>query len=176
MADPFTGEIRVFSFDYPPIDWAYCNGLALSVGQFAALASVIGYKYGGNGRTIFNLPNLQGRVPVGYGIGPGLTPRDIGEQWGKTAVTAPLPAHNHNLTAQADTVIANLTDAPVSGLSHISRTIGQFDFGTTGTHVAMAVQSIAPTGVPAATPHDNMQPYLALNFCICLNGIYPIRP
>jgi microcystin-dependent protein len=166
MAQPFLGEVRLMSFTFAPKGWALCNGQLMSIQQNAALFSVLGTTYGGNGTTNFQLPNLQGRVPVH--TGPGFV---IGQSAGESAhtlITSEIPLHTHTLTAVGTpaanqrAVAGNMPGAPAFNF-----------YSTTATPSAMDATAVgANVGNQA---HDNMQPYLVVNFCIALVGIFPSR-
>jgi microcystin-dependent protein len=165
MSEPFLGEIRIFSFGFAPRGWAACNGQIMSIPQNQALYSLLGVIYGGDGRTNFALPNLQGRVPFHF-IGSDYRQGKIGGEAAHTLITAEMPGHTH--TAMGSAAVADLP-SPVS------------NYWATGTNTAYAAQrseTMSPTALANAgsdQSHDNMSPYLALNFCIALMGIYPTR-
>ncbi|NIJ21938.1 microcystin-dependent protein [Sphingomonas naasensis] len=173
MADPFVAEIRVFPFNFAPTGWALCNGQLLPISQNTALFSLLGTVYGGDGKSTFALPDMQGSVPLHPGQGPGLSLYDLGQIGGSetvTLLTSEMPFHNHNLmAASGDTAEKNIpTD---SALSRSTLNI----YSTTLTPlVQMAPQALAPNG--GSLPHNNMMPYLTLNFCIALQGVFPPRP
>jgi microcystin-dependent protein len=175
VAEPFIGEIRAFPFNFAPIGWAMCNGQLLSISQNTALFSLLGTFYGGDGRSNFALPNLQGSAPLDQGQGPGLTSRDMGEVGGEQAVTlllSQIPSHTH----QASGVAANGDQASPAGNTWASahsgpKTKDNIYSSTAG--ATMNAQALAVAG--GSQPHDNMPPYLALNFCIALQGIFPAR-
>ena len=177
MADPFTAEIRAFGFDFPPANWAFCNGQMVAIQQNSTLYSLLGSTYGGNGTTNFNLPNLQGQAPVGVGTGPGLTMRVVGDQIGSRTAALDqtmMAAHTHTIVAEAITVAAQAQLTPLA-TSFLTRNLGeQIYCDSPGTPAAMDPLMISPTG--GAQPHANMQPYLVMNFCICLYGEFPPRP
>jgi microcystin-dependent protein len=165
MADPFLSEIRIFSFNFPPKGWAFCNGQLLPINQNQALFSLLGTTYGGNGQTNFALPNLRGQVPIHTGNG-----HTLGEAAGTTSVTLniqQLPAHNHSL--QATNTAATL-DAPggnLLGKAPISA------YSPPNSLTTMTPGTVSNVG--GSQPHNNMMPYLVLNFCIALQGIFPSR-
>ena len=171
MPAPFVGEIRIFAGNFAPTGWAFCNGQLLPISQNTALFSIIGTAYGGNGVSTFALPDLRGRVPMQPGQGLGLTPRSRGEMIGAETHTlslAEMPAHTHPLTAHSGN---GHTDAAAgSAMARSPSGIPQYapDFDAT-----MAPDAVSPTG--GSQPHDNMQPYLTLNFIIALQGIFPPR-
>jgi microcystin-dependent protein len=169
MADPFLGEIRIFPFSFAPKNWAFCNGQLMPLSQNTALFALLETRYGGNGQTNFALPNLQGRAPMHAGQGPGLSNRPLAESGGSAAhalTESELPAHNHAL--RGSTADANRR-FPAGNV--YARTDGP-QYGA-GPPVPMAEGTVAPTG--AGEAHPNMQPYITLNFCIALQGIFPPR-
>jgi microcystin-dependent protein len=174
MASPFVAEIRIFPFTFAPRGWAFCSGQLLPISQNTALFSLLGTTYGGNGTTNFALPNMQGNVPMHPGQGPGLSPHDLGETGGAETVTllqSQMPTHTHVLGAQTSRVggVASPAGAtlghPATGNLYVAAASPSF--------VAMSPQAIAAVG--SNQPHNNMQPYLTLNFCIALQGIFPPR-
>lgn len=174
MSDQFTGEIRAFGFNFPPYQWAYCNGQLINVNQNTALFSILSTFYGGNGTTTFALPNLQGNAPMGQGSGQGLTRRTIGEQLGEN--TTPLtymemPSHTHSIDGTAATTPVA---TPIAN-SWLTRETGAGAniYSDASPNTTLAPQTYGAFG--HGTPHENRQPFLALNFCICLYGIYPVR-
>ena len=174
MADPFMAEIRVFPFNFAPKGWAFCDGQLLPLSQNTALFSLIGTTYGGNGTSNFALPDLRGRVPMHPDQGPGLSDHDLGEQAGSETVTllqSEIPAHTHALRANSGP-----GDSPLPGGNSISRP-GQTQIYQSTTNqnlVAMSPQALPPAG--GNQPHNNLQPYLTLNFNIALTGVFPPRP
>jgi microcystin-dependent protein len=173
MSDQFLAEIRMFPFNFPPNGWAFCNGQLLPISQNTALFSLVGTFYGGNGVNNFGLPNLQGVTPLGQGQGPGLTPREVGETGGEVNVTllqSEMPAHNHN--AQAAT--SGGLPGPAGNIwgSGLKGHPGSYAASASPT-VQMNPAALAPIG--GNLPHNNLPPYLVLNFCIAMSGIYPSR-
>ena len=168
MSEPFIAEIRIFAGNFAPRGWAFCDGQLLPISQNTALFSLIGTTYGGDGRSTTALPNLQGRAPMHPGRGPGLTARRLGEHVGVETVTlteAQLPNHNHTLMG---------TDEDPEETSPVGQVLAPTQaYRTTGTSVAMADSALPSTGGSQA--HNNMQPYLTLNFIIALVGLYPSR-
>jgi microcystin-dependent protein len=168
--EPFIGEIRLFGFNFAPVGWAFCDGTLLPISQNTALFSLLGTTYGGDGRTTFALPDLRGRVPISMGTGSGLSPYDIGQQGGAENVTLTVnavPAHGHNIQAN---------DAPASeskpGGGVLARTnASTYAAGTDGT--TLSPNAISSSG--GSQPHANLQPFLAINLCIALQGIFPSR-
>jgi microcystin-dependent protein len=172
MPDAFVGEIRVFAGSFAPTGWAMCDGQLMPISQNTALFSLLGTAYGGDGQSTFALPDLRGRAPMLFGQGPGLTPRVRGNAVGTEGhalSVAEIPPHAHPLGASA----ANGTRDTVDGgvLARSPAGIPQYAaaFDTT-----LAVDTVAQAG--GNQPHNNMQPYLVLNFIIALQGIYPQHP
>jgi microcystin-dependent protein len=173
MSDPFLGEIRIFAGNFAPVNWALCNGQVLPIQQYSALFSILGVTYGGNGQTTFGLPDFQGRAPIHQGQGPGLTPRVVGDANGSSVVTVgsnEMPAHTHQ--AKAVAAPDTLTDPTGHAWAAVGRS-GQAIYATTVPDTQMSFQALAQAG--GGQPHNNMQPYLGLNFIIALQGIFPPR-
>ena len=169
MSEPFIAEIRIVPYNFAPRGWAFCDGQLLPIAQNTALFSLIGTTYGGDGRTTTALPNLQGRAPMHPGRGPGLTSRRLGEKVGITDVTlseAQIPAHTHALMANDAG-----HDTPDPGGHSLSDRPLYHD--GTNNQVDLASEAVGTTG--GGQSHTNVQPYLALNFCIALVGLYPSR-
>lgn len=173
MADPFVAEIRIYPFNFAPTGWAFCNGQLLPLSQNTALFSLLGTTYGGDGKSNFALPNLQGGAPMHPGQGPGLSLHDLGEQSGAETVAlleSELPAHIHTLLAVNFAASLN-APGPDRGLA---RSSGGFAYQQSAANpVNLAPQVLNPVG--GGQPHNNMMPYLALNFCIALQGVFPPR-
>jgi microcystin-dependent protein len=174
MADPFVAEIRIFPFNFNPKGWAFCDGQLLPISQNTALFSLLGTTYGGDGKSTFALPNMQGNVPMHPGQGPGLSLHDLGETGGSPTVTlleSEMPAHSHGLNAsQADAIEPSPKDQKfATGIG-----VGYYGAPAAGTLVGLAANALPPAG--GDQPHNNMQPYLTLNFCIALQGVFPPRP
>jgi microcystin-dependent protein len=175
MTDQFLGEIRIVPFNFAPIDWAMCQGQLLPISRYAALFSLLGTQFGGDGRSTFALPNFQGNIPVNQGSGPGLTPRDMGETGGSTNVTllySEMPAHGHFL--QGDSDPADKT-GPGGNLPAVLPGGRESDKGY---DKSPATTQMFPNGAQLTggnQPHDNMMPYLSLNFIISLVGVFPAR-
>lgn len=174
MSEPFIAEIRIFAGNFAPRSWAFCDGQLLPISQNTALFSLIGTTYGGDGRTTTALPNLEGRAPMHPGRGPGLTSRRLGARIGVETVTlteAQMPNHSH--TARGSTA-RGVAGAPPSNTSAFARSNpGIYQTNTTANLVDMAPQTLSETGGDQS--HDNMQPFLTLNFIIALQGLYPSR-
>ena len=174
MSDQFVAEIRIFPFNFAPKGWAFCDGQLLPISQNTALFSLLGTTYGGDGKSTFALPDMQGNTPMQQGQGPGLSLRDLGELGGEQAVTllqTEMPAHSH--TAQGSSTVANLL-TPVNN----AWASGQKGFGTFYTPSSAQNVQMSPFATSIAggnLPHNNMMPYLTLNFCIALQGIFPPR-
>ncbi len=165
--DPFVAEIRMFPFNFAPQGWATCDGQILPISQNTALFSLIGTLYGGNGTSNFALPNLQGRCVMSQGSGLGLSTRNVGDIGGEanhTLLLTEIPAHTHVLNVS--NTAATLTSNDGSDAIGAAATPA---FGPAGNTVPMG----ATTG--GSEPHNNMQPYLTINFCIALQGIFPSR-
>lgn len=175
MADPFVAEIRIFGFNFAPKGWAFCNGQVLPISQNTALFSLLGTTYGGDGKSTFALPNLQGRHAMASGQGPGLSQRYLGETGGSANVTLQpiqVPSHSHQLMATATASSGNPAGNAMSpALSPTSAAVNVYR--NSANKVAMAPDAVAAVG--GSQPHNNRQPYLALNFCIALQGVYPPR-
>jgi len=174
MADQFIGEIRVFPFNFAPSGWALCNGQLLPISQNTALFSLLGTMYGGNGTSNFALPNLQGRAPMSSGQGPGLSIRDQGELGGEQTVTllvTEIPTHTHTVQCGVAGNTASPANATFGGAGR-GRPPAYAAFSSSAA-VTMSASAVAQTG--SSQPHDNMPPYLGLNFCIALTGIFPPR-
>jgi microcystin-dependent protein len=173
--DPFLGMITIFGFNFAPRGWAFCAGQILSIQQNTALFALLGTTYGGNGQTTFGLPDLRSRVAIGMGQGPGFSNYVIGQTGGTENVTLlsqQMPAHTHTMMGSADAQ----TVGNVSGSSLGSAARG----ASSGTIYAPGTTNQVPMGsatTPAGgnQPHPNMQPYLTVNYCIALEGIFPSR-
>ena len=171
MADPFVAEIRIFPFNFAPKGWAWCDGQLLPLSQNTALFSLLGTTYGGNGKSNFALPDLQGRAPMHPGQGPGLSLHDLGETGGSETVTlleSEIPAHSHSVTVSA----SDATEpSPVGQL--FAKGIGIGYYAVPGALTQLSPNAISPAG--GDQPHNNLQPYLTYYFCIALQGVFPPR-
>lgn len=169
MADPFVAEIRIFPFNFAPKGWAWCDGQLLPLSQNTALFSLLGTTYGGNGKSNFALPDLQGRAPMHPGQGPGLSLHDLGETGGSETVSlleSEIPAHSHGMRASNED--GNSRNAAGNYVG-----IGNNIFAAPQNLGAMAPEALAPAG--GDQPHNNLQPYLTFYFCIALQGVFPPR-
>jgi microcystin-dependent protein len=161
MSDPFIGEIQIYAFNFAPRGWAFCSGQTLAIQQNTALFSLLGTTYGGNGQTTFQLPNLQGRAAIH-------SPNSLGVLSGTESHTLSIPempSHNHTFSASSSAGTA------------IIATNNAFGSSTANLYAAQGAAAAMPNlnAVGGSQPHNNMQPYLVLNFCIALQGIYPSR-
>lgn len=164
--DPIIGQILLIGFNWAPRGWALCNGQLMSIAQNSALYSLIGNTYGGDGINTFALPDLRGRVPIHQGNGGGLSPRFMGEMAGVENVTlslAEMPMHNH---------IIMTSSAPPGRSGSVLAASGQLNTGPAD--LSLDPATVTPAG--GSIPHENMPPYLVMNYIIALEGIYPMRP
>jgi microcystin-dependent protein len=183
MGDFFTGEIQIFGFNFAPKGWAQCNGQLLSIAQNQALFALLGTTYGGDGIRTYALPDLRGRLAMGQGAGPGLTPRTLGQVAGEethTLLSSENPIHTHSVAAISNPTLANNSYIP--GPTQILATTT-----ATGSGVAEQVKIYVPDGAPSVAmdpstvgmtggqSHNNLMPVQAVNFCIALTGIFPSR-
>jgi microcystin-dependent protein len=180
MSSPFVAEIRIFPLNFAPTGWAFCNGQLLPISQNTALFSLLGTTYGGDGKSTFALPDMQGNVPMQPGQGGGLSLRDLGEISGTptvTLLTSEMPIHTHLVNCMNGPGQSNdaSNTIPSTGGWIVGSAFGvvQAYTATNANLVTMAPQAIAPAG--GGLPHNNMQPYLTLNFCIALQGVFPPR-
>lgn len=170
--DPFVAEIRIFPFNFAPKGWAFCDGQILPLSQNTALFSLLGTTYGGDGKSNFALPDMQGNAPMHPGQGPGLSLHDLGETGGSETVTlldSEMPAHSHafiasNADSNSQGPAQSLLAGGVGGISM---------YAVPGALTQLNPNILAPAG--GGQPHNNVQPYLTLNFCIALQGVYPPR-
>ncbi|MGC2125421.1 MAG: tail fiber protein [Xanthobacteraceae bacterium] len=177
MSQAYLGEIRCFGFNFAPYNWALCSGQLLPISQYTALFSILGTNFGGNGTTTFGLPNLQGQIPMHWGSGPAVPTTVIGEAQGAAQVTllsAQLPQHIHAISSATPGSSGERSAIPTS-TSYLSEARGTFVYQNPPVtpNSAFSPKAISQTG--SNQPHDNMQPYLVLNFCIALYGIFPSR-
>lgn len=172
MSDPFVAEIRMFGGNFAPRGWAQCNGQLLPISQNTALFSLLGTYYGGDGKSTFALPNLQGSVPIGQGQGPGLSDRMLGEQAGASTVTlltSEIPNHTHSINAYKDDPADINTPSP----SVILGTTAGLNLYGTSSNSSLQTFALTPTG--GGLPHNNQSPYLVVNFILAMQGVFPPR-
>lgn len=175
MADPFVAEIRIYPFNFAPRGWAFCDGQLLPLSQNTALFSLLGTTYGGNGKSNFALPNLQGRAPMQPGQGPGLSLHDLGETGGSETVSlleSETPSHSHTFVASLAAADEEGTRNPAGNFAGVPQPSQAF-YGPANSLTNSSANALAPAG--GDQPHNNMQPYLTLNFCIALQGVFPPR-
>lgn len=187
MSEPFIGQIQPYGFNFAPRGWATCDGQLLPISQNTALFSLLGTIYGGDGRTTFALPDLRGRAPMHQGNGPGLYTRKIGGKGGTEMVTlavSQMPAHDH--TGQA-TLIGKVKCSSGAGNadSPVGNSLAELDrhnqYSNAGANADMANGTVDATGTLTTStaggsqPHNNMPPYLVINYCIALVGLFPSR-
>jgi len=179
MTQPYIGEIQLFGFNFNPRGWAFANGATLPISQNTALFSLIGTIYGGNGQTTFQLPNFAGRAGCEQGNGPGLTPRSLGEPFGTNTVTLnsnQIPQHNHGVQSFSQSDGTKKSGTPTANAALSLLTVGvPKPYITTPINTTFAPNMISPSS-GGGLPHENQQPYLGVNFCIALQGIYPSFP
>ena len=172
MPEPFIGQIQPFGFNFAPRGWARCDGQLLAISSNTALFSLLGTTYGGDGRTTFGLPDLRGRVALHLGQGPGLSSRSIGQRSGAENMTlseAQMPPHNHELRAKD--LKANTQD-PTGNVLAIDNGLDQI-YSNEVPDTSLNTASVSDTG--GGAPHNNMQPFLVINWCIALVGVFPSR-
>lgn len=172
MADPFVAEIRMFGFTFAPKGWAFCNGQLLPISQNTALFSLLGTTYGGDGKSTFALPDLQGSTPLQPGQGQGLSLYDLGQQGGSEFVTllqSEMPIHTHNFEASEEVVNANNAGENFFGA-------GETRYAAPAALTPVGANSLGLSIAGGSLPHNNMMPYLTVNFCIALQGVFPQRP
>lgn len=179
MSEPYIGEIRCFGFNFAPYQWAFCNGQQMSIAQNTALFAILGTMYGGNGVQTFALPNLQGRSPMHWGTGQAGFNTVIGETLGETMVTLninQIPQHLHTINVAGGPSAPERTPGPkTDGTSFMSAASGSlvYQAAPSTPNTPFAMNTLSPAG--NSLPHENMQPYLTLNFCISLYGVFPSR-
>lgn len=189
MADPFTGEIRIFTFNFAPENWAFCNGNQVSLQQYQVLYSIIQNRFGPSNPNAFSLPNLQGSAPVGMGQGTGLSPYTLGQTAGVATVALTqqqMPNHNHTIQTVTTSQQPNILPTPVAGAKlgvALTSANGGGSYSVLEGFAPPPVTAVTTTFAPTALspvgggqPLSNQQPYLALNYCICMNGVYPPNP
>ena len=179
MSEPFVGEIQIFGFNFAPRGWASCSGAILRIHHNTPLVALLGTTYGGNGQTTFQLPNLIGRAVCNQGQGPGLTPRTLGETFGSNSITLTwqeMPNHAHTLQFFNQSDPAKRLSAPQTNaaLNLPSQAASKFFAPVTAQsplNTQLSPTAIQPNG--SNLPHENRQPFLGLNFCIALEGVFP---
>jgi microcystin-dependent protein len=178
--NPFLGQIGLFACNFAPQGWALAQGQLLSISQNTALFALLGTYFGGNGTSNFQLPDLRGRAPIAFGQGPGLSQYDIGQVGGDETVSidsARYPVHSHALFAAASTATENTPGGLIEAQGQTGGRGGAVNlalYSSAGTATTLAPAALTPAP-GGGQPHTNMQPYLALNFCIALQGIFPAR-
>ena len=175
MADPFVAEIRIFPFNFAPKGWAWCDGQLLPLSQNTALFSLLGTTYGGDGKSNFALPDLQGRAPMHPGQGPGLSLHDLGETGGSETVTlleSEIPAHSHALKCSASGTDEEGLKSPAGNTTGTEANTFSI-YGPPNNLGSMAPEALAPAG--GNQPHNNLMPYLTFYFNIALQGVFPPR-
>ncbi len=175
MANPFVAEIRIVPFNFAPKGWAFCNGQLLPISQNTALFSLLGTTYGGDGKSNFALPNLQGSAPMQAGQGNGLSLRDLGQVGGEETVTllqSEIPTHTHTLNTRAAGGDQNSPVGHIPSEARVGRQT-QPQYSAAGGGLPMSAQALAVAG--GGQPHNNMPPYLTMNFIIALQGVFPPR-
>ena len=174
MSSPFVAEIRIFGFNFPPTGWAFCDGQLMSISQNTALFSLLGTYYGGDGKSTFGLPNLQGAAPISQGQGGGLSERFLGETGGAPTVTliqSEMPVHPHTVSVSPELADVS-TPSPVVALA---RSNGQAAYAPSAGQANVQLNQAAASVIGSGGPHNNLMPYLVLNYCIALQGVYPPR-
>jgi microcystin-dependent protein len=172
--EAFIGQLALVAFNYAPQNWALCNGQILPISQYAALFSLLGTSYGGDGVTTFALPNLQGRVPIHAGSGAGLSPYNIGQNGGVESVAlnvTQMPAHSHQINTYDSATTPPVEKSPTGNI--LGGPTKFASYASEAPNSTLSANSVTPQG--GSTPHTNLQPFLVLNWVICLNGIYPSR-
>lgn len=181
MSEPFLGQLATFGFNFAPTGWATCQGQVLPISQYSALFALLGTNYGGNGTSNFQLPNLQGCVAVGQGSLPGGSTYEIGEIGGLNTVTltsGQMPLHSHALNgttgeAGVATPGGNTLATPVKGAGR--EAVRGSIYNTVAPNLGLAAKTIGQSGTNTPLPHNNVQPYLAITYCIALTGKFPPR-
>jgi microcystin-dependent protein len=175
MSEPFVAEIRIFASNFAPKGWAFCNGQLMPISQNTALFSLLGTTYGGDGKSNFALPDMQGRAPMHPGSGPGLSLRDLGENGGSASVTlttSEIPSHTHGLQASSSTATSS---DPTGHLLASPAANPKFTSLYSGASGSTSLSASALSTAGGGLPHNNLQPYLALSFIIALQGVFPPR-
>ncbi|MCE9685548.1 tail fiber protein [Shewanella sp. AS16] len=177
MSQAFIGEIRIYPYAYSPRNWTHCDGQLLSISQNQALFAIMGTTYGGDGRTTLATPNLQGRAPLHAGIGPGLPPHVLGERGGQATVEldeSEMASHNHDIKGAKGSGSTNVASSTTYlGQQKPTALVYKKDYQSGQSLSALNSGTIASSG--ASLPHENRQPFLAIPFCLCLDGMFPSR-
>lgn len=180
--DPFVAQIAMFPFNFAPKGWAFCDGQILPISQNTALFSLLGTFYGGDGKSTFALPDMQGRCPIHHGQGPGLSIRDLGEVGGSETVSLilseiPFHTHSHGATSVRTGNAAAPTTTNAIGAYPAASTTALYSSSEGGNMAPLHMDIASYTDATGGDqPHNNMQPFLTVNFCIALQGIFPPRP
>ncbi|MGF6418913.1 microcystin-dependent protein [Stenotrophomonas sp. AN71] len=177
MSDPYLGEIQIYGFNYAPYNWAMCQGQVMPIQQNTALFSLLGTTFGGNGTSTYQLPNYANNIACGQGSGPGLSPRVMGETFGSdtvTVLTNQMPNHTHGARIYNQPDSAHRSGVPATGNALITPESSPILAATPTVTSTFPPITVLPAG--SGQPHENRQPYLTLNFCICLAGVFPARP
>src|SRR5436309_1873324 len=175
MSDPFVAEIRIFPFNFAPKGWAWCDGQLLPLSQNTALFSLLGTTYGGDGKSNFALPDIQGRAVMHPGQGPGLSLHDLGETGGSETVTlleSEIPSHSHSMLSAPTIVSADSNICTGNSMGKSSQGNAYIPFNAQNV-VQLSPNALTPAG--GDQPHNNMMPYLTFYFCIALQGVFPPR-
>ncbi len=176
MADPFVAEIRIFPFNFPPKGWAFCQGQLLPISQNTALFSLLGTTYGGDGKSTFALPNFEDSLPIHQGQGQGLSLYDLGQSGGTDTVTlldSEMPLHPHTLNAHSQDTATVFNPGPNVAPASADGGFAYDGNASNAPLTTFAPQALSPAG--SSFPHNNLMPYLTLNFCIAMQGVYPAR-
>src|SRR3954462_15131627 len=181
MSEPFVAEITMFGFNFAPRGWAFCAGQLMSISQITALFALLGTMYGGNGQTTFALPNLQDRAANSFGQGSGLSSYSEGQEGGESFVTllqTEMPVHSHTFSASTSPGTKITSAGNELGVGQGGTKQSSYNANLYSTNPAAATTALSPLALSLAgssLPHNNMQPYLTLNFCIALQGVFPPR-
>ncbi|HEU0134387.1 MAG TPA: tail fiber protein [Allosphingosinicella sp.] len=171
MAQPYVGEIRMFAGNFNPVGWEFCSGQLMPISENETLFQLIGTTYGGDGESTFALPNLQSRMPLHMGTGSSGTTYQLGEMAGVESVTlttSQIPSHTHPLMASTD---SGLLTNPAGNVAGALSPVSIYKANVTPPNLPMNASSVTPQG--GSQPHDNMQPFLCINYIISLFGLYP---
>ncbi len=179
----YISEVRMFAGNFAPMSWAFCQGQLMSIANYTALFALVGTTYGGDGQNTFGLPDLRSRIPIHNGQGPGLSPYQLGQMAGTESVTltaANVGGHTHAVTGNAGIAVANGDGQTPVAVNNFPAGNGENIYSTATDNSVMAPASLAGVTVAVQTPSGNapigtVQPYIAINFIICLEGIFPSR-